>query len=53
MISQRMFAIAKCYEDNNDAAALAKDPAFKIMAVRVPESSADLASQPTLSRLEN
>ena len=50
---QRLFAIAQGYEDNNDAATLAKDPAFKIMAGKAPESAPDLASQPTLSRFEN
>jgi hypothetical protein len=53
LIRQRLFAIAQGYEDNNDAATLAKDPAFKIMAGRAPESGPDLASQPTLSRFEN
>jgi hypothetical protein len=53
LVRQRVFAIAQGYEDNNDAAALAKDPAFKIMAGKAPESSGDLASQPTLSRFEN
>jgi hypothetical protein len=53
LIRQRLFAIAQGYEDNNDAATLAKDPVFKIMAGRTPGSSADLASQPTLSRFEN
>jgi hypothetical protein len=53
LIRQRLFAIALGYEDNNDAATLAKDPAFKIMAGRAPESAPDLASQPTLSRFEN
>jgi hypothetical protein len=52
-VRQRLFAIAQGYEDNNDAATLAKDPAFKIMAGRAPESGEDLASQPTLSRFEN
>lgn len=47
LIRQRLFAIALGYEDNNDAATLAKDPALKIM------SAGDLASQPTLSRFEN
>jgi hypothetical protein len=32
LVRQRLFAIAQGYEDNNDAATLAKDPAFKIMA---------------------
>ena len=53
LVRQRLFAIALGYEDNNDAASLAKDPAFKIMAGKAPESAADLASQPTLSRFEN
>jgi hypothetical protein len=53
LVRQRLFAIAQGYEDNNDAAALARDPAFKIMAGKAPESAADLASQPTLSRFEN
>jgi hypothetical protein len=53
LVRQRLFAIAQGYEDNNDAAALARDPAFKIMAGKAPESAADLASQPTLSRFGN
>jgi hypothetical protein len=53
LVRQRLFAIAQGYEDNNDAAALARDPAFKIMAGKAPESVVDLASQPTLSRFEN
>ena len=53
LVRQRLFAIAQGYEDNNDAATLAQDPAFKIMAGRAPESAPDLASQPTLSRFEN
>jgi len=53
LVRQRLFAIALGYEDNNDAATLAKDPAFKIMAGKAPESDGDLASQPTLSRFEN
>ena len=46
LVRQRLFAIALGYEDNNDAAWLAKDPALKIMAGKAPESAADLASQP-------
>ena len=53
LVRQRLFAIAQGYEDNNDAATLAKDPAFKIMAGKAPESDGDLASQPTRSRFEN
>lgn len=53
MIRARIFAIACGYEDCNDFAALRADPAFKLACARLPESGADLASQPTLSRLEN
>jgi hypothetical protein len=53
LVRQRLFAIAQGYEDNNDAATLAQDPAMKIMAGRAPDSAGDLASQPTLSRFEN
>ena len=53
LVRQRLFAIALGYEDNNDAALLARDPAHKIMAGQAPESAPDLASQPTLSRFEN
>lgn len=53
LIAQRVFAIALGYEDANDATTLRFDPALKVMAGRLPESGQDLASQPTLSRLEN
>lgn len=53
LVRQRLFAIAQGYEDKNDAATLARDPAFTIMAGKAPESAADLASQPTFSRFEN
>ena len=53
MIRARMFAIACGYEDCNDFGALRSDPAFKLACGRLPETEADLASQPTLSRLEN
>ena len=41
------------YEDCNDADSLRSDPIFKTVCDRLPESDPDLASQPTLSRLEN
>jgi hypothetical protein len=41
---QRRFGMAQGCEDNNDAATLAKDPAFKIMAGKAPESAPDLAT---------
>jgi hypothetical protein len=53
MLQQRLYSIALGYEDNNDAAFLRKDPAVKIATDKLPEPSSDLASQPTLSRLEN
>ena len=39
-------------EDGNDAAALRRDPIFKLALERLP-SAADLCSQSTISRLEN
>jgi hypothetical protein len=43
LVRQRRFSIAQGYEDNYDAAALARDPAFKIVAGKDPESAGDLA----------
>ena len=53
MLRQRVFAIACGYEDANDFDTLASDPAIKTACRRAPKSDPDLASQPTLSRLEN
>lgn len=53
MLQQRLYSIALGYEDNNDAAFLRKDPAVKIAADKLPGASSNLASQPTLCRLEN
>ena len=53
MIRARIFAIACGYEDCNDFDRLRVDPAFKLACGRLPQSDKDLASQPTLSRLEN
>ena len=41
------------YEDADDLDHLRRDPAFKLACGRLPDSGADLCSQPTLSRLEN
>ncbi|MGZ3640400.1 MAG: IS1380 family transposase [Ktedonobacterales bacterium] len=42
------------YEDQDDADTLRTDPLLKLVCGRAPEqATADLASQPTLSRLEN
>jgi hypothetical protein len=39
--------------DANDCDALRDDPAFKMAVGRLPESGAELCSQPSMSRLEN
>lgn len=52
IIQFRMLMIASGYEDGNDASALRSDPAFKLAQDALP-SGPDLASQPTVSRLEN
>lgn len=53
MLRARMLAIACGYEDANDLTALRRDPALKLACGRLPDSGADLCSQPTMSRLEN
>src|SRR6202790_4352576 len=53
MIRHRALLIAAGYPDGNDCDALKSDPAFKMAVGRLPESGADLCSQPTISRLEN
>ena len=53
MIRARIFAIACGYEDADDLEFLRTDPAFKLACGRLPDTGADLCSQPTLSRLEN
>src|SRR5436305_14560449 len=52
LIRQRVFQIACGYEDQDDADTLRADPLLKLVCGRRPDE-ADLASQPTLSRLEN
>lgn len=53
MNTQRVFQIGLGYEDANDCDTLKGDPALKIAAGRDPVEEPDLASQPTISRLEN
>src|SRR5947207_558038 len=53
LVRQRVFQIACGYADQNDATTLRSDPLLKAVCGRLPETDADLASQPTLSRLEN
>jgi Transposase DDE domain group 1 len=53
LVRQRVYQIACGYADQDDADTLRGDPLLKLVCGRLPESGADLASQPTLSRLEN
>ncbi len=53
LVRQRVYQIACGYEDQNDADDLRTDPLFKLVCGRLPETGDDLASQPTISRLEN
>lgn len=53
MMTQRVFQIAAGYEDCNDCNELRSDMIYKVCADRLPQSGADLASQPTMSRMEN
>ena len=53
LVRQRVFQITCGYDDQNDADTLRSDPLLKLVCGRRPESDPDLASQPTLSRLEN
>jgi hypothetical protein len=53
MLRFRIFAICAGYEDADDCDALRGDPSFKMAVGRLPESGAELCSQPTMSRLEN
>jgi hypothetical protein len=53
LVRQRVFQIACGYEDQNDADTLRTDPLLKLVCGRRPESERDLASQPSMSRLEN
>jgi hypothetical protein len=53
MIRFRALLIAAGYADANDCDALRIDPVFKMAVGRLPESGADLCSQPTMCRLEN
>jgi hypothetical protein len=52
LVRQRVLQIACGYEDQDDADTLRADPLLKLACGR-PPGGADLASQPTLSRLEN
>ena len=53
LVAQRVYQIACGYEDQNDATTLRRDPMLKQVCGRLPETDGDLASQPTICRLEN
>lgn len=53
LVRQRVLQIACGYEDQNDSDTLRSDPLLKLVCGRLPETDGDLASQPTISRLEN
>ena len=53
ILRARMLAIACGYEDADDLDHLRNDPGFKLACARLPDSGADLCSQPTVSRWEN
>ena len=53
LVRQRVFQIACGYADQDDADTLRTDPLLKLVCGRLPDTGWDLASQPTLSRLEN
>lgn len=53
LVKTRSFAIACDWRDGNDLDRLRHDPALKIAVGRLPETGDALASQSTISRLEN
>ena len=53
LVRQRVFQIACGYQDQHDASLLRADPLFQLAWGRLPASEPELASQPTLSGLEN
>jgi hypothetical protein len=53
LVRQRVFQIACGYEDQNDSDSLREAPLLKALCGSLPESGPELASQPTISRLEN
>lgn len=53
MLAQRIYQIAAGYEDCNDSDDMRSDMILKTCVGRLPQSGTELASQPTMSRLEN
>lgn len=52
-VRQRVYQICSGYEDADDCDHFRSDPLFKVACDRLPKDDPDLASQPTMSRLEN
>ncbi len=53
LVRQRVYQLACGYEGQADADHLRGDPLLRLVCGRLPATGPDLASQPTLSRLEN
>lgn len=53
LVRQRVYQIACGYEDQDDSDALREDPLLKLVCGSLPESGEDLASHPTICRMEN
>ena len=54
LVSQRVYQLVGGYEDANDSTVLRHDPIYTLVCGRLPLANEELlASQPTLSRLEN
>src|SRR5438093_256725 len=53
LLAQRIYGLACGHPDANDADRLADDPIHKLLLVRDPIDGDALASQPTISRVEN
>lgn len=53
LLRQRLYQTACGYEDQNDSDFLRADPLLKLACGSLPETGADLASQPTICRMEN
>jgi len=53
LVRQRVYQIACGYEAQNDSDSMREDPLLKLSCGSMPESGSDLASQPTISRMEN
>lgn len=53
VVLQRAFGIGGGYEDANDAARLRHDAAHQLLLGRCPDAGSELASPPTISRVEN